>query len=314
MTLFTQLERWEQEGVISSQQRALLGGLARGEPFSLYLELNALLYVGVIAFIGGLAWTVTEYSRELGALAIIGVLSAILAGSLIYCFAKAAPFSARETESPNLVFDYVLYLGSLAWSVELAYIENHFHLMSGQWDDYLLATSCFFFVLAYRFDNRLVLSLALSALAGWFGLTISRWPATRDETYRTYAILYSFVVSGTGLALRRLDMKAHFEAAYLNVAANVLFIAVLSGVFLHTGYALWLVFLIALSAASLAHGLAHRRFSFVAYAAIYGYIGVSSVLVRNITGEEPVLAYFIVTGAGMLIALWQISRRFGRDA
>ncbi len=63
----------------------------------------------------------------------------------------------------------MLYLGSLTWSVELGYIESRFHLLSGQWDLYLLATAVLFFFLAYRFDNRFVLSLALSSLAGWFG-------------------------------------------------------------------------------------------------------------------------------------------------
>jgi len=61
----------------------------------------------------------------------------------------------------------VLYLGSLIWSVELAYLETRFHLLSGQWDLYLLATAGLFFFLAYRFDNRFVLSLGLSSLAGW---------------------------------------------------------------------------------------------------------------------------------------------------
>ena len=53
-----------------------------------------------------------------------------------------------------------------------------------------------FFFLAYRFDNRFVLSLALSSLAGWFGLTISHWTSHQDEAYRRYAILYSLIVGG----------------------------------------------------------------------------------------------------------------------
>jgi len=69
-------------------------------------------------------------------------------------------------------------------------VEKRFHVLSGQWDLYLLASAGLFFFLAYRFDNRFVLSLALSSLAGWFGLTISHWPSHQDAEYRQYALLY----------------------------------------------------------------------------------------------------------------------------
>ena len=104
-------------------------------------------------------------------------------------------------------------------------------MLSGQWDFYLLATAVLFFFLAYRFDNRFVLSLALSSLAGWFGLTISHWPSHQDAAYRQYALLYCLVVGVGGALLQRRGLKAHFFGTYLNIVANVLFWAVLSGVF-----------------------------------------------------------------------------------
>src|SRR5713226_5508796 len=209
MTILTRLERWKAQGTISPEQHAYLSGLSRGEPFSLFLELNILLYAGVLAFVAGLGWTVSTWSQQLGDVLVLTILSAILAACFWYCFSRAPAWSLAEVPSPSLVFDYVLYLGSLTWSVELAYLENRFHLLSGQWDLYLLATAGLFFFLAYRFDNRFVLSLALSSLAGWFGLTISHWPSHRDAAYRQYAILYSLMVSGAGDTLRRRGLKPH---------------------------------------------------------------------------------------------------------
>src|SRR5262249_55624553 len=151
---------------------------------------------------------------------------------------------------------------------------------SGQWDSYLLATAGLFFVLAYCFDNRFVLSLALSSLAGWFGLKISRWPSHQDETYRQCAILYSLVTAGAGAILQHQRLKPHFFETYLHIAANVLFWALLSGVFDHEASFLWLLTLLAACGTSLAWGLTRRQFAFVAYAAVYGYIGVSSLVLR----------------------------------
>jgi hypothetical protein len=313
MTIITRLEQWKEQGVISPEQHALLAGLSRGEPLSLFLELNILLYAGILAFVAGLGWTVTTWSAQLGDVLVLTVLSAMLAACFWYCFSRRPAWSPAETPSPSLVFDYVLYLGSLTWSVEVAYIENRYHVLSGQWDLYLLATAGLYFFLAYRFDSRFVLSLGLSSLAGWFGLTISHWQSHQDAAYRQYAILYSLIVGAAGAILQRRNLKPHFFGTYLNIAANVLFWALLSGVFNRQGYLVWFLALLAACSASLAWGLPRRQFSFVAYAAVYGYVGVSSILLRNTIGSSAILSYFVVTGVAMLVMLVQISRRFGRE-
>lgn len=314
MTILTRLEQWKQHGTISPEQYIVLADLSRGEPYSLFLELNLLLYAGILAFVTGLGWTLSTWSHQLGDLLVLTILSAILGACFWYCFSRAPAWSSAETPSPSLIFDYVLYLGSLTWSVELAYLENRLHLLSGQWDVYLLATAFLFFFLAYRFDNRFVLSLALSALAGWFGIAVSRWQLHQEPALRQYAILYSLIVGAAGTILQRFGLKLHFFGTWLNIATNVLFWALLSGVFNRQGYALWFLALLAACGASLAWGLPRRQFSFVAYAAVYGYVGVSSILIRNINDATAILTYFVVTGLAMLITLVQISRGFGREA
>ena len=59
MTIFARLEQWKERGTISSEQHSLLTGLSRREPFSLFLDLNILLYAGILAFVAGLGWTVS---------------------------------------------------------------------------------------------------------------------------------------------------------------------------------------------------------------------------------------------------------------
>jgi len=314
MTILARLEQWKTQGAITTEQHSYLASVCRGEPFSVFLELNVLLYAGVLAFVAGLGWTVTTWSKQLGDVVIVTVLTAILGASFWYCFSRATAWSPAETPAPNAIFDYVLYLGSLVWCIELAYLGNRFHLLSGKWDLYSLATAIFYFLLAYRFDNRFVLSLALSSLAGWFGLTISRWPSHQDADYREYALLYCLLVGAGGAVLQRRGLKGHFFGTYLNLVANVLFWAVLSGVFERKGYAAWFFALLVACGASLAWGLTRRQFAFVAYAAAYGYVGFSSVLIRGITDDTVVLGYFGVTAIAMLVMLVLIARRFGRRA
>ncbi|MFZ0794691.1 MAG: DUF2157 domain-containing protein, partial [Candidatus Korobacteraceae bacterium] len=157
-------------------------------------------------------------------------------------------------------------------------------------------------------------SLALSSLAGWFGLTISHWPSHQDAAYRQYALLYCLLIGAGGALLKHRGVKPHFFGTYLNIAANVGFWALLSGVFQRDGYGLWFLALLIACGVSLAWGLKRRQFAFVAYSAVYGYVGVSSMLIRNIRDFTSILTYFVFTGVAMVVGLVVIARRFGRQA
>ena len=313
MAILARLAQWKERGIISPDQHLFLDGLVRGEPFSVFLELNVMLYAGVVAFVGGLGWTVSTWSQRFGDLALLALLTALCGASLWYCFSRAAAWTRNEAASPNLVFDYVLYFGCLVWSVELAWIEGRFELLGRQSDLYLLLTAGLYFFLAYRFDNRFVLSLALSSLAGWFGLALSRGMAFQTPTYRQYGILFALLAGGAGAALARAGVKPHFLGTYTNLAANVLLLALLSGVFERENSGWWLLALLAACGACLAWGLARRQFAFVAYAAVYGYFGVSAVLLRDARDLVAILAYFLVTGIAMVVVLIVVARRFGRE-
>ena len=51
-----------------------------------------------------------------------------------------------------------------------------------------------------------------------------------------------------------------------------------------------------LAAIAIVEGVRHRRFAFVIYGVVYGYIGVSIRIMREIHGESATLGYFAVSG------------------
>src|SRR5277367_1859506 len=130
MPILARLDQWKERGTISPDQYTLLAGLSRSDPFSLYLELNVLLYAGVLAFVAGLGWTITTWSHQLGDVLILATLSTLFIACFWYCFSRAPAWTPAEAPSPSLILDYVLYLGCLTWSLELTYLENRFHVLS----------------------------------------------------------------------------------------------------------------------------------------------------------------------------------------
>ena len=317
MTILTRLEQWKEGGVaLSPEQHTLLAGLSRGEPFSVFLELNILLYAGILAFVAGLGWTITTWSQQLGDVVVLTVLSAILATCFWYCFSRAPAWSPGETSSPSLVLDYVLYLGSLIWSVEDLRTSRIGFICSPARSGisiYWQPPVCSFF---FSHIVLTTVSYCRSHCPRWLdgSDSPSRIGRPRDETYRQYAILYNLTISGSGAILRRVGLKSHFFGTYLNIAANVLLGALLSGVFNREGFWVWFLCLLAACGASLAWGLARRQFSFVAYAAAYGYVGLSSIFLRDMNDNTAILGYFVTTGVAMLVMLVRIARRFGREA
>jgi hypothetical protein len=280
---------------------------------SVFVELNAALYGGVLALVAGLGWTARTYFRDLGDVLVLGTLSLLVAGSFYYCLRHAPRYSHREVESDNLALDYVLYLGCLALSAELAYLAFRFELFRRYSDEGLLATVGVFAVLAYRFDNRFVLSLALASFAGWFGLKLPAFgfAFTSPHALQLSAIVYGSIVAGAGAAMYWQGIKRHFLDTYLHVATNVVFVAVVSG----TGGVsspVYLGALAVLSTAAIVFGVRSSRLVFVAYGTVYGYAGVSIAVLPHLDGTD-VLAYYVVTGTAVIVALALLARRLGRS-
>lgn len=312
LTTLDRLNAWRDGGVISDAQHVMLVSLVRRERFSLFVELSGLLYLGVLSVAGGLVWTFRDYVASLGDVAILSILALLMALSFGYCVTRATPYSNDEIESPNLFFDYVLYFACLMFSATLAFIETRFGIFHG-WDTHLLVAAIVFGVLAYRFDNRFVLSLALSTLAGYLGLKLDLFDTLDDERVRLLAMLYGAFLIGIGVLLNRQGIKKHFLDVYLQLGANAILLATISGVLAPGLGWVYLAILLVMAAASIYLGVRYNRFAFVAYGTLYGYAGLSIRLLDFVGSPTLALAYFVVTGSIIVIALVVLARRFGRD-
>lgn len=313
MSLLDDLARWKHSGAISASQHDAIAAIVRKESFSIFTELTALLYLGVVSLVGGVAWTARSYFAKLGDVTILAAVAIACVAAVGYCFARGGPYSNERREATGFGFDYVLYFGCLMLGVELGYLEFRFHLLQDNWDHYLLISSIVYFALAYRFDNEIVLSLALSTLAGWFGFRLVRWPWI-PGSLRVYALAYAASVALVGASLWRARIKAHFLQTYMHVAVNVSLAALASGVMTRPLSVAYLGGLLLVAAASIATGLKFARFAFVIYGVIYAYVGVSEVLMHNARSGTMVALYFTISATAVVIGLVMLARGFGRTA
>jgi hypothetical protein len=310
MNVIALLKEMHQAGELSAGQLDALTEIHLKKRYSVHRELRVAIYVGVLLISAGVGLTIKQYFAQLGDIAIIGSLTIGALAAFLYCFLKGGPYSSDEVESPSILFDYVLFFGCTLYAADIGYIETQFHVLGDSWHNYLLVSAALFFFLAYRSDNRLVLSMALSTLVAWFGFQLSLRFLYFQNYYRESAIAYSLITFAAGSLSHRLAIKKHFFDIYLNFTVHFLLAALLTGV-VEYRFSSWHLPAMAVSIAAVAvYSMRTRRFLYMLYAILYGYVCLSVVALDFFHGTAEMYLYGIVSSLTVIGLILFLSRRF----
>jgi hypothetical protein len=272
-------------GHLDDARAGFLLRVVRGELVSVRLELQLLLYAGVLLVTAGVGILVKNHYDQLGPVAIASGLLAGAAACLVWSWRVAPSFMREAVPSPNLAFDYVLLLGLLLLGSWLAYAEYNFALLGEAWPWHLLLVSLIYLAAAYRFDSRTVLSLALTTFAAWRGVAVSfpfRWADHAPQLIRLNALGCALLFLAAGWATRRTGIKAHFEEIYSHVGLLLLFGGLLSGTIGPAGMTLveygWAALLAIAVWVVIVLSLHLERVSWFAYALVAAWFGFLRVI------------------------------------
>jgi hypothetical protein len=200
----------------------------------------------------------------------------------------APPFSRGETESPRFGFDYVLLLGMLLFSADLAYVETQFTPLGADWPLHLLIVAGLAALLALRYDSRTLLSLSLASFAAWRGVTLSLRAAAHTlvsgapEELRWNALGCGALFVLLGYVLGRGSLKPHFEPVASHIGWLLFLGALASGCGLDTPAELVYVLALLLVSCGLAWGaVARRRYPLFVLGTLGGYLSLVLLLLRT---------------------------------
>ena len=302
------IERWRKKGLLKDEQAALLADIDSGRLFSVSDELRALLYLGALLVIAGVGATVKRYIDQLGPLSIIAALSAAIVACFAYCEGRARPYSNGAVGSPTAAFDYLLFIGCSLIGVLFSYLEAKYHWLGDKWDLYLLASGLLFLCAAYRFDNRMALAMGLLNLGGCLGVRLGRLFTTDFQFMRAVAMAEGAAACAAGLLTARAGVKPHFRETYLGIGINVLFAALLSDGSRIDLVSPLLALILVLSGCCIAFATLERRFAYFVYGIGYGYIAVSIAVLRHTSGAQAASAYFLVSAAALILAIFRFRK------
>ena len=303
-----------EKAILREEQAGVLLRVARRELVSVRMELRTLLYGGVLLAVSGVGLFLKQNHDRIGPAAIVAVLSVAAAGCFAYVWRRSPPFSWAASPSPHIAADYVLLLGVLLLGSNLAYIETQFRFLGADWAYHLLILSLLALAVAYRFDSRPVLSLALSSFAAWRGLSTS-FPfestfTARPEALRENALGCGALFLAAALISVRTRRKAHFESVFSAFGWLLLFGGLLSGVFQGgPDWPLWVAASTVVAVAVLAFAYRFRRLFDFGVAVVAAYLALLKPLAEALGDAQSLFFVVALSSIGILVLLAVAYRR-----
>jgi hypothetical protein len=229
-------EKLASENFLSQEQLSVISSQSINKPFSLHWELRTLLYLGISLFTAGIGILVYKNIDSIGHGAVIAFIAMLCAACWIYCLKKGLPFTRQEVIHPSPFFDYVLLLGCLLFVTLETYLQYQYSIFGERYNLATLAPVLPFFYFAYRFDHKGILSMALTAIAGSIGLTVTPLNLINGNNFSSLplimtAIVFALLCAGLGRYLFHINVKKHFTFTYYNFAVHIAFVSALAGLF-----------------------------------------------------------------------------------
>lgn len=296
------------------------------ELLSVQWDLRIVLYAGILMLMSGLGIVVYENIDTIGHSVIIALIAIACLACFFYCFKKSTGYSNAQVASPDVWFDYVLLLGCLLMLLFTGYIQYQYKVFGQHFGMATFTPMVLLFFAAYYFDNRGVLSIAITNLAAWVGITVTPAEILSRNDFTDEGLIYSGVILGAGLVAFsiisfRKNIKAHFAFTYKNFGVHIFFIALLAGLFhFDDFYLLWFVVLAGCCWLMFRHALKEVSFYFLVITVLYFYIGLSFVILTlffdisdGIAMFYLTLIYLIASGIGLIRLLIYYNKKIKSD-
>jgi hypothetical protein len=319
------VNKLHQENILTDQESQKIHYYYKHKLFSLHWEIKTILYLGVLLLSTGVGLAIYENIDSISHQAILAAIGLACFGCFFYCFRKLTPYSHEFVESPGLLFDYIGLLGCLLFLSFEGYFQYKYEIFGTRYGMAVMIPALLFSFIAYRFDHKGILSLAITGIAGWMGLAVTPHELLLG-TYEFPELTMIWTGLGFGItigfiafALEKKGIKKHFTPTYLNFSSNTLFIASLSGLIIEEGWlkVFFMFLLFSFCTVFFIHAKRTHSYYYLILSVIYGYIGITYLIFLGLsqTDEEWLMIYtgifyFIFSCAGIIWFFVNIKKIF----
>lgn len=295
------------------------------QPVSVHWDMRSLLYMGIVLLTTGLGIVVYKNIDSIGHDVIIAVIAVACAVCFVYCFKNGKGYANKKIASPNIWFDYVLLLGCLLLLTFIGYLQYQYNVFGNRLGLATFIPMVLLFITAYYFDHLGVLSLAITNLAAWAGISATPMQILEENDFNDAQVIYTGIVLGAGLVAIsfftiKQNVKAHFAFTYKNFGANILFISCLAGIFYFENiYLIWFAALAAIAFFFFKNAIKENSFYFLVITLLYAYTGLSYVVIKLLFFVDSIGAiylgfiYFIASGIWLIRLLIRYNKTLKKN-
>jgi hypothetical protein len=260
---------------------------------------------------------------SIGHLAILAVNFILMLACFYLSFKKAKGFAKEEVFFDSPMYDYLVLTGSILACIFVGYIQYQYAVFGEDFGLVSLFSAAICFGVAYYFDNKSVLSIAITALATFIGITITPQTLLENEVYSNPQLSYYGLGLGVVLVLwmeyaMKINFKKHFHLIYATFALNLIGICCIAG--LLENY--WLIFLPIMAAAIYYFYKVSYQISstfMLVFSLLYGYIGFNIFLGRliDLMVANDFIQFLIFCGPfyviGSIFLFIKLVRKFNKE-
>lgn len=256
--------------------------------FSLNAELKLFLYLSVLLFTSGIGILIYNNIDSIGHIAILSLLLIVIVVCFYYCFKNSKGFQKQETTFEHPVLEYLVLAASILTCIFIGYLQFQYQPFGTHYGLATLIPTVVSFFCAYYFDNKSVLTIAITGLAAYVGLSVTPQDLLNNSNfYDDQSLSYSAIMLGILLIVwtvysSRINLKKHFNIIYLTFTLHIISIASIRNLVSHDD-SIWMIFIFLLAGSSyyfykVSYEL--RAISLYVFMIIYAYIGINIFLAR----------------------------------
>ncbi len=277
-----------EKGLITENQFEEIKAYRNLGIFSLNAELKLFLYLSVLLFTSGIGILIYENIDSIGHIAILAVLLIVIVVCFFYCFKHSKGFQKEETTFEHPVLEYLVLAGNILTCIFIGYLQFQYKPFGEHYGLATLVPTIVSFFCAYYFDNRSVLTIAITGLAAYVGLSVTPQDLlSNNDFYASQNLSYSAVMLGVLLILwtiysRRISLKTDFGLVFLTFALHIISIAAIANL-TNFDTITWLIFALVLAGSTYYFYKAsydYKAMSLYVFMIVYAYIGGNIFLFR----------------------------------
>ncbi|WP_026630326.1 DUF2157 domain-containing protein [Dyadobacter alkalitolerans] len=314
------LKAFVEKAVISEEQALIIADFEQKKAFSLHWELRSILYLGIVLFSSGIGVIIYENIDTIGHQVIIALIAAFTAWCFYYTYKHALPYRNEKVRNPKKLADYILLLGCTTFLVLEGYLQFQYNIFGTRYGLAIIIPTLIFFFCAYRFDHKGALSMAITGLASWLGLTVAPLAVLSQNDFTDNRLLATAVILGTvlcafGWASEKRNIKQHFAFTYIFLGGNLAVLAAMTGIFSDRAEFIYMLIGLALSAFFVQRARLTQSLIFLLMGVVYGYIILTHLIFSNIVSEDASFVfgtfYFTFTSIGVVFFLLNFKKFLG---